>query len=144
MEPNFNDGEFLLTDKVTYRFSEPKRGDVIVFEAPGTNGDEFIKRIIGLPSETISVSNGKISINGKVLNENYLPDALFTDGGKFLKEGQSVTVPDNHYFVLGDNRTASSDSRTWGFITKDEISGRAWITYWPPPKLGVIEGVTYN
>lgn len=144
MEPNFDDGEFLLTDKVTYRFSEPERGDVIVFEAPGTNGDEFIKRIIGLPGEDVSIVNGKITINGQTLNEDYLPDTLITKGGRFLKEGQSVTVPENHFFVLGDNRTASSDSRSWGFITKEEITGRAWVTYWPPPKLGVIEDVSYN
>lgn len=144
MEPNFQDGEFLLTDKVTYRFSEPKRGDVIVFEAPGTNGDEFIKRIIGLPGEKVSVANGKVVINGQVLDENYLPDTLMTEGGMFLKNGQVVTVPDNSFFVMGDNRVASSDSRSWGFVTKDKITGRAWITYWPPPKLGIIEGVSYN
>jgi signal peptidase I len=144
MEPNFHDGEFLLTDKVTYRFSQPKRGDVIVFKAPGTNNDEFIKRIIGLPGEKLSINNGKVNINEKTVEEGYLPDTLLTEGGMFLKEGQAVTIPENHFFVLGDNRIASSDSRTWGFITKDEITGRAWVTYWPPPKLGVIESVSYN
>lgn len=144
MEPNFQDGEFLLTDKVTYRFSQPKRGDVIVFEAPGTNNEEFIKRIIGLPGETISVINGETKINGAELSENYLPDSFITDGGAFLKNGQNVTIPDNHYFVMGDNRAASSDSRTWGFVAKEKITGRAWITYWPPPKFGVVEGVTYD
>ncbi len=144
MEPNFHDGEFLLTDKITYRFSEPKRGDVVVFEAPGTNGEEFIKRIIGLPNETISIQNGKILINGEVIKENYLPESLLTEGGAFLRNGQSITVPENHYFVMGDNRTASSDSRTWGFVAKNKITGRAWIIYWPPPKVGIIENVTYN
>ena len=144
MEPSFDDGEFLLTDKVTYRFSQPKRGDVVVFEAPGTNNEEFIKRIIGLPGENISIADGKIHINEKVLNENYLPEALVTENGMFLKEGVTITVPENHYFVLGDNRVASSDSRTWGFIDKSKITGRAWITYWPPPKLSIIEVVSYN
>ena len=144
MEPNFQDGEFLLSDKVTYRFSQPKRGDVIVFEAPGTNNEEFIKRIIGLSGENISIENKKIIINGSVLKEDYLPDIFSTEGGIFLKNGQTVTIPENHFFVMGDNRSASSDSRIWGFVSKDKITGRAWITYWPPPKFGVIENVTYN
>ena len=144
MEPNFQDGEFLLTDKVTYRFSQPKRGDVVVFEAPGPNNEEFIKRIIGLPSETISISDGKIIIDGRPLLENYLPDSLVTESGIFLKNTQFVTVPENHYFVMGDNRAASSDSRTWGFIAKENIRGRAWVIYWPPPKFGLIENVTYS
>ncbi len=143
MEPNFQDGEFLLTDKVTYRFSKPKRGDVIVFEAPGTNNEEFIKRIIGLPGDDVTVVNGKVSINEQLINEDYLPDTFTTEGGMFLKEGQTVTVPEDHYFVMGDNRIASSDSRTWGFVAKDKITGRAWIIYWPLPKLGVIDSVAY-
>src|SRR4030042_1316234 len=112
MEPNFQDGEFLLTDKVTYRFSKPKRGDVIVFEAPGTNNEEFIKRIIGLPGEQVSLKDGKVAINNQVLSETYLPDTLKTESGNFLKEEQTITVPEDHYIVMGDNRVASSDSRT--------------------------------
>lgn len=144
MEPNFQDGEYLLTDKVTYRFSQPKRGDVIVFEAPGTNNEEFIKRIIGLPSDKIGLKNGSVLINDQSLDEQYLDDNLSTDGGIFLKEGETVTVPEDFIFVMGDNRKASSDSRTWGFVAKNKITGRAWITYWPPPKLGFIEDVSYN
>src|SRR3990167_8562586 len=86
MEPNFEDGEYLLTDKVTYRLREPERGDVVVFEAPGANGEEFIKRIIGLPGETISVMKSMIYINGKLLSEEYIPDSFTTDGGSFLRE----------------------------------------------------------
>jgi signal peptidase I len=144
MIPNFQDGEYLLTDKVTYRFSQPKRGDVVVFEAPGTNSEEFIKRIIGLPSEKISLSNGHVLVNGQILEEQYLPVGLATEGGIFLKEDGTVTVPENTYLVLGDNRVASSDSRTWGFVAKNKITGRAWITYWPPPKLGFTPEVSYN
>src|SRR4030065_1544197 len=87
MEPNFADGEYLLTDKVTYRFSQPKRGDVNVFEAPGTNNEEFIKRIIGLPGEQVTVKDSKVLVNNDVLNESYLSETLIIEGGIFLKEG---------------------------------------------------------
>src|SRR3989344_8717914 len=95
MVPNFDDGEYLLTDKVTYRFREPKRGDVIVFEAPGANGEEFIKRIIGLPGEKVSISGGFVYINGKRLQENYLKSTLKTSEGNFMSEGEIVTVPED-------------------------------------------------
>lgn len=144
MEPNFPDGEYLLTDKLTYRFKEPKRGDVVVFEAPGTEGEEYIKRIIGLPEETISIKDEQIYVDGKKLQEDYLSGALTTRPGAFLKEGEEIEVPANHYFLLGDNRTASSDSRSWGFINKDTISGRAWFIYWPFPKMGVVAKTSYD
>ena len=144
MLPNFLDGEYLLTDKITYRLREPKRGDVVVFEAPGAGGDEFIKRIIGLPGEQISLKDGSILINSQTLSESYLSETIKSQGGNFLKEGQEIVVPRESYFVLGDNRSASSDSRTWGFISKKSISGRAWVIYWPPPKVGVVEEVTYG
>src|SRR5690554_1503799 len=104
MEPNFPDGEFLLTDKVTYRFREPERGDVVVFEAPGANGDEFIKRIIGLPGDTVSVMDNSVYINGQRLDEPYLADSLPIPSGMFLKDGSTFTVPANNYIVMGDNR----------------------------------------
>ena len=144
MLPNFLDGEYLLTYKITYRLRKPKRGDVIVFEAPGAGGDEFIKRIIGLPGEQVSLNNGSILINNQRLGESYLSETIKSQGGNFLKEGQEIVVPNEYYFVLGDNRGASSDSRTWGFISKKSISGRAWVIYWPPPKVGVVEEVTYG
>jgi signal peptidase I len=143
MQPNYPDGEYLLTDKVTYRFNEPKRGDVVVFEAPGGGGDEYIKRIIGLPGETVSVRDGKVYVNNQLLNEAYLSQTLFTSGGVFLENNSSVIVPTNEYFVLGDNRPYSSDSRAWGFVAKRKISGRAWLIYWPPQKAGVVAKVSY-
>src|SRR3972149_10809430 len=102
MDPNFFDGEYLLTDKVTYRFGEPKRGDVIVFKAPTGDGDEFIKRIIGLPGDTVSVKNGAVYVDGKGLNEDYIPEISPTYGGSFLQENEPFTVQENSYFVLGD------------------------------------------
>lgn len=144
MQPNYPDGEYLLTDKVTYRFNEPKRGDVVVFEAPAANGDEYIKRIIGLPGETVSVRDNRVYINGKLLNEEYLSDTVYTQGGVFLGNGAVVTVPNNEFFVLGDNRPYSSDSRSWGFVPRNKISGRAWLIYWPPQKAGTVTKVNYN
>ncbi len=144
MQPNFPDGEFLLTDKVTYRFGEPKRGDVVVFEAPVAPGEEYIKRIIGLPGERVSVKAGKVYVNDKLLNETYLKSTVYTLGGAFLSDGQVVTVPPNQYLVFGDNRPASSDSRAWGFVPKQKITGRAWVIYWPPEKTGVVKSTNYS
>lgn len=142
MLPNFDNGEFLLTDKVTYRFNDPQRGDVIVFKAPPDYQDEFIKRIIGLPGESVAVTDGKIYINGQPISESYLPASQITPDGKFIS-GKTVTVPTNSYFVVGDNRKNSYDSRSWGFITKDKITGRAWFVYWPPNKVGVVKAASY-
>jgi len=145
MEPNFQDAEYLLTDKVTYRFNEPKRGDVIVFSPPiGIEGEEFIKRIIGLPGEKITLKEGSFYINDKKLEEENISRDVLTASGAFLKEGVSVVIPENHYFVSGDNRSHSSDSRTWGLITKNKITGRAWLLYWPINKAGTISRPKYN
>ena len=144
MDPNFANGEYLLTDKITYRLRQPKRGDVIVFEAPGANGEEFIKRIIATPGEKIYLHEGNIFINGLKLIEPYLSESLYTSSGNFLREDSEIVIPENHYFVMGDNREASSDSRTWGLIDKQKITGKAWVIYWPPDKVGSIKEVTYN
>lgn len=144
MQPNYPDAEYLLTDKVTYRFKEPKRGDVVVFKAPVSEGEEFIKRIIGLPGETVSIRNNVIFVDGKKLDESgYLASSVITQPGAFLREGDEITVPANHYFVLGDNRPHSSDSRSWGFVAKDKLNGRAWFIYWPPKSVGIVEETTY-
>ncbi len=143
MEPNFPDGEYLLTDKVTFRVRDPKRGDVIVFEAPDAPGEEYIKRIIGLPGEKVHLSNGNVYINDEKLDEHYLVSNLPTTAGIFLPDNQDIIVPNSNYFVLGDNRPASSDSRTWGFVAKDKISGRAWLIYWPLSKVGLVQSISY-
>ena len=144
MDPNFPDEEYLLTDKVTYRFREPSRGDVIVFKPPTNNGEEFIKRIIALPGEEVSLKNSKIYINGTPLEESYLGGNVITSGGAFLGEGTTLTVPSQEYLVLGDNRPRSSDSRSWGFVQKKGITGRAWLVYWPLKSAGVVAKVKYN
>ena len=144
MQPNYPNGEYLLTDKVTYRLKEPVRGDVIVFEAPTENGEEFIKRIMGLPGETIMVKDGLFWVNGKVVDEGYLALGTETYSGNFLKEAEEKVVPSGEYFVMGDNRGHSSDSRTWGFVPKSKITGKSWFVYWPPKSVGAVPKVEYS
>ena len=144
MFPNFQDSEYLLTDKVSYRFGTPKRGDVVVFKARVAEGEEYIKRIIGLPGDKVSVQNGKVYVNNTLLDEKYLPQGLETQGNLFLQDGQTVTVPEGQYFVMGDNRPNSSDSRVWGFVTSQEITGKAWFVYWPLNLAGTVKAVSYT
>lgn len=136
MVPNFADGELLLTEKVSYRFQDVKRGDVVVFAAPTARKVDFIKRIIGLPGDSVEIQNGSVFINGKELKEPY--ETQSTDGNL------NTTVGENHYFVLGDNRMASSDSRSFGTIEKGAIKGRAWLVYWPISKWRLISRVNYS
>ena len=143
MEPNFHDNEYLLTDKVSYRFGEPERGDVVVFKAPPTYKDEFIKRVIGLPGEEVMVKEGGIFVNGQKINEPYLDSGVITKSGNVTSEGKALTVPEGSYFVLGDNRDHSLDSRSIGFINKSDITGRAWVIYWPLDKAGNIPQPVY-
>lgn len=148
MLPNLLNREYIFTDKVSYRFNEPARGDIIVFAPPVSaaqrDGKDYIKRIIGLPGEEVSLQDGDVFINGTKLTETYIPTEVVTSGGGFLADGQSIQIPEGHYFVLGDNREFSSDSRAWGFITKDAITGKAWVIYWPLDKFGRIPHAQYS
>jgi len=144
MYPNFHDGEYILTDKISYRLGEPKRGDVVVFRAPRNEEYDYIKRIVGLPGDTIRIDGGRIFLNNSLINEAYLPKDHITSAGGFIKAGQIATVPKEQYFVLGDNRNHSSDSREWGFVPKENIIGKAWLRYWPPERFGKIKEVELN
>lgn len=148
MFPTFNSGDYVLTDKVSYRTGQPQRGDVVVFHAPPESGCptgtgcDFIKRILAVPGDSVSVSDGKVFVNGEVLNESYIPDDFETAAGKFIK-GRTVTIGPNEYFTVGDNRAHSSDSRVWGPIDKSEIVGKAFFRYWPMDQIGWIRDVEY-
>lgn len=139
MEPTFQDGNYLIIDEITYRLREPQRGEVIVFKYPRDPKQYFIKRIIGLPNEKVKIKDQKIETynsefpNGKVLNEFYLPADDTTKGDITVQLG-----PDE-YFVLGDNRPFSSDSRYWGAVSRDLIVGRTWIRAWPPKEIGIFK-----
>lgn len=142
MVPNFLSGEYILTNKITYRFEDPKRGDVIVFKSPLEK--DFIKRVIALPGEKIKVQAGKVSVNDKQLDEVYLPQGTFTQEGLKLHDGETVQIPKGQYVVFGDNRNQSYDSRDWGFIEKKDVIGKAWIIYWPLNKIGFVPHAKYN
>ncbi|MBM3205632.1 signal peptidase I [Candidatus Shapirobacteria bacterium] len=140
MYPNFHDADYLLTDKISYRLNKPKRDDVVIFKAPKNEEYDYIKRVIGLPGEKIAVNEqNQVLINGEILDEaNYLTVETKTFGGTFLEIGETVTVPEDNYFVLGDNRSHSSDSRDWGFVPLKNIIGKGWFRYWPFSRMGLI------
>lgn len=148
MVPSFESGEYVLTDKVSYKLRDPQRGEVIVFHAPETancpkgTGCDFIKRVLALPGETVAVSNNAIIVNGQPLSEIYIPDTYQTLAGEYT-QGRTITLGPNEYFAVGDNRPYSSDSRAWGPITKDDIVGRAFFRYWPPQVVGAIQVAEY-
>lgn len=147
---NFHNGQYILTDKITFKLREPERGEVIVFKYPLNTSYDYIKRIIGLPGESVKVENGKVTIynstnpQGFVLDESkYLSPNVKTDARTFAEEGKEIKIPENQYFVLGDNRPESSDSRTWGLVPKEDIIGRSYFRYWPPHEAGIIEKPIY-
>lgn len=138
MIPTLHNGDYILTDKLSYRFGTPKRGDIIVLKNPRNESQDFIKRIIALPNESIKVEKDSVYINNLLLSETYLPKATDTRAGAFLPEGMTVKVSPRQYYVFGDNRPSSSDSREWGGITREEIVGRAFFRYWPLQSFGFI------
>ncbi len=148
MLPNFQDQEFLLVEKVTYKFKEPQRGDVVVFKAPPSEPCaeeecEYIKRVLGLPGDTIKVDADKIWINGEALDEKYLPKDFITEPGSFLKAGRTFIVPNGQYVLIGDNRSHSRDCREFGPIAKENIIGKAFFVYWPLRGLRLVPKASY-
>ncbi len=133
MEPNFYEGQFILVNKFAYKFGSPERGDVIVFHNPENTSEDYIKRVIGLPGDTLEIRNQKIYINGKVLEEPYPQNRIRPS----TQYGPAVIEP-NHLFVMGDNRPNSSDSRYFGQLSENLIVGHAWIRLWPLAKFGLI------
>lgn len=138
MYPTYHNGDYLITEKVSYRFRTPQRGEVIVLKNPRDESQDFIKRIIALPGDTIQISNNSVYLNGQLLKEKYLPSGTPTRGGAFITEGDIIKAGSNQYFVFGDNREHSSDSREWGPVTKEEIIGRAFFRYFPIQDIGLL------
>lgn len=145
MEPSFEDKDYVLIDEITFRFRQPQRGEIIVFRAPNDLSQFYIKRIVGLPGEAVQIKDNQVTIfnvqnsNGFVLNETeYLNQEVITSGD--LK----TNIDLNEYFVLGDNREHSSDSRIWGPVGKNLISGRVFFRAWPFDKAGKFRPVEYK
>jgi signal peptidase I len=140
MYPNFEDKEYVLTNIIGKNFSDPKRGDVVVFQSPTEPDKDFIKRVIGLPGDTIMLKEGDIYINDQKIDQStFLSTDVKTFSGAFLKEAQPIVIPQDSYVVMGDNRGNSSDSREWGFIKKKDIVGQTLFVYWPPTKAKIIQ-----
>jgi signal peptidase I len=131
MEPNIHNNERLIIEKITYRLREPARGDIVVIKPPQQGTVPLIKRVIGLPGETVMIDQNQVFVNGVPIEETYL--AQPTVGSM-----EPEIVPDGHVLVLGDNRRASNDSRSFGMIPYEDIIGRAWFRYWPPGEIGPI------
>ena len=137
METTLSDGDNLIVDKISYRFRDPERFEIIVFPFQYEEHTYYIKRIIVLPGETVQVIDGYVYINGEMLDENYGLEVMDDPG---IAE-EPITLGEDEYFVLGDNRNHSSDSRdpSVGVLHRDDIMGRAWIRIWPFDKFGVIK-----
>jgi len=140
MHPSFESGDYLIINEIGYRINEPQRGDVIVFRPPQNSGQFYIKRIIGLPGEVVKIEDGKVFFGKdeaslEQVEEKYIQGR--TSGSTTL------SLREDEYFVLGDNRSASSDSRNWGALKRANIVGKAWIRAWPVQDLEVIERPMY-
>lgn len=136
MEPTLHSGEYLIVEKISYRFAEPQRGDIIVFDYPLHSEDDYVKRIIGLPGDRITVSDGVVYVNDFLLEETY---TLTDTPGE-----QTWVVAENSYFVMGDNRRGSSDSRSWGVLERKYIIGKVWMVYWPISEIGLVRHFRYQ
>jgi signal peptidase I len=145
MYPNFEDKEYVLTNIIGKNFSDPKRGDVVVFQSPTEPDKDFIKRVIGLPGDTIMLKEGDIYINDQKIDQStFLSTDVKTFSGAFLKEAQPIVIPQDSYVVMGDNRGASSDSREWGFVSRDELIGESLFVYLPLTRMRLIENPFKN
>jgi signal peptidase I len=135
MEPTLHDGQYLVIGKLVYWIRPPERGDIIVFQPPNNPADDYIKRVVGLPGEQIEIRDGAVWVANVLLEEPYVANPAFYSSAWNLGDGE--------YFVLGDNRGNSSDSRSWGVLPEENIVGRAWLCYWPPEEWGLVAHYTF-
>ena len=139
MVPTLDNNDYLIASKLDYRLHKPERGDIIILRSPFDQSKDFIKRIVALPGERLAIRNGQVLINGRALREDYLPkNEIWNVNANWPPDSPDGTViPPDSYFVMGDNRNRSSDSRIFGPIKSDQIAGKAWIRVWPLDKFGV-------
>ena len=132
MKPLLHPGDRILVNKFIYRFREPRRQEIAVFRYPVNPSINFVKRIIGVPNDKVEIKDGEVYLNGNVLAEDYKLEAGYTD---FPEK----KVPEGHFFVLGDNRNNSEDSRHWGFVPEENIIGKSFVIFWPPSRMKIIK-----
>jgi signal peptidase I len=137
MSATLRDNDLLVASKISYKLHAPQRGDIIVFKPPNEDSRDFIKRVIALPGDRIRVANAVVYINNQVLHEPYLPEK-WTYNNNWPADGQDKLVPPDQYFVMGDNRNHSSDSRSFGFVELDAILGKAEVRIWPLDQVGFL------
>ena len=142
MLPTLNDNDYVLATKIDLRFTTPQRGDIVILKDPFDNSQDFVKRVVALPGERLKISNGRVFINGRLLDEPYLPkNDPWVSANNWPTDGASsdgAVIPAGHYFVMGDNRNHSSDSRVFGPIALDQIESRAWIRLLPLDRFGPV------
>jgi len=138
MDPTFNTGDYIFTSKITYKFRGFHRGDVVVFKSPKNPDIEYIKRIIGLPGDSVMIRDSEVFVNGIQLNEPYIAAKTNLWEGGFSRDGEAITVPQAELFVMGDNRPRSSDSREFGPVPEDSVIGHVFYRYFPANKVGAI------
>jgi signal peptidase I len=150
MTPNLDDGQMLLVNRNAYQFLDwqgnrfypfdpPERGDIVVFNPPTNSDKPYIKRIIGLPGDEVTFENGKVFVNGVMLEEDYIEDRTRCGRNDYC----DVIVPEGHVYVLGDHRTNSSDSRVFGVVPIENVIGKAWLSYWPAEDIGFVPHEEY-
>ena len=132
MQPSFTDGDYVIVNRLAYQFGDIQRGDVIVFPYPLDEEDDYIKRVIGLPGDRVAVYGGIVYVNGEPINEPYILEQPLADEAELI-------VPEGYVFVMGDNRNASSDSRSWGPLNIEKIIGKAVFRYWPFTTMGIVD-----
>jgi len=137
MTPTLENEQFLVVNKLGYRLGEPQRGDIVVFQDPRNPGRKLIKRVIGLPGEVVEIQHGEVYIDGQKLAEPYI-------NGPGHYSVPATTIPAGQYYVLGDNRSNSSDSHSWGTLGGEGIVGKAWLSYWPPHLWGIVPHEVYG
>ena len=142
MRPTLLEGDRIFVDKLTYRFREPKRGEVIVFKYPLDHKKDFVKRLVAFGGEEVKIENGAILVNGVHFEQlaNHVSGRYYynREDWQYGKTGQMIKVPPNSFFVLGDNSAQSSDSRNWGFVSKQFLVGRAFVIWWPLVRVGLV------
>jgi signal peptidase I len=133
MEPTLQVNDKIIVNKFVYKLGEPARGDIIVFKYPLDPSRDYIKRVIGLPGETLEIKESTVYVNNQPISENYLPSDI-----KFMDFGP-VSIPDDSYFMMGDNRNNSQDSRVWGTLSENYIVGKAFLIFWPANRMGLLK-----